>query len=544
MKKILRKIYASTIFLSLTFFVATDVTAASSWESQVISPETFQHAIYNALSESTIVHYKGVTTVIYSDNTKIVAMQDDGSGSWIEIESPGVPELYTQMTLAVDSKGELYVLYLELSPDATSSQEGPHKIHVKKYDGTTWTTVGGLGGALTYETDYHATLAIDRNDDPYIAFVDTTSRRASVAAYKGTAWDLVGSEDFTSGGIQKPKLAFDSENTPYLAYVNSSANTTITVQKFDDVWTQEATLISPNRVYNLAPIHFASDDTLYIAHRHADAQENNGEFTYDGGISLDTYSDDIFENLFVIEYEDVPYSSNDLFDSVTLQLDLNDVPYLAFVSSDSTMSVGRYIGNEFEYLGAKNGLVNNAELAPFTLNHKGHPIVATTVYSAETNSPANTIIATYFSQGDLCRFYSKKFQGHFYTSNPQECTIVRENPDWTYEGIAYDVLETSDPDATPVYRFWSDNYKHHFYTSSSSERDHLIANDTNWAYEGIVYGVYGTKEANTAPVYRFWSENYKGHFYTASEAEKDGLIANDPNWVYEGVAWYYGIPAL
>lgn len=43
-----------------------------------------------------------------------------------------------------------------------------------------------------------------------------------------------------------------------------------------------------------------------------------------------------------------------------------------------------------------------------------------------------------------CRFWSPTFQSHFFTHHADECTAVRANPDWHFEGIAFYVRQ---PDA-------------------------------------------------------------------------------------------------
>ena len=96
--------------------------------------------------------------------------------------------------------------------------------------------------------------------------------------------------------------------------------------------------------------------------------------------------------------------------------------------------------------------------------------------------------------------------------------------------------------ASPVYRFWSDQNQGHFYTASELEKNYVIANYPSniWRYEIIAFYVYLNQIAGTKPTYRFWSDKNKKHFYTASESEKNYVIANYPSniWRYEGIAWY------
>ena len=145
----------------------------------------------------------------------------------------------------------------------------------------------------------------------------------------------------------------------------------------------------------------------------------------------------------------------------------------------------------------------------------------------------------------IYRFWSNTYKHHFFTQSAQEMNDVsRRYADniWKYESIAF---YTSRPDAcqgSPVYRFWSDAYRGHFYTISKAERDFIASNYPSnvWRYENVAYCAYQTAQPGTIPVHRFWSDTYRGHFYTTSEAEKNSIIANYPSnvWRYEGVAFY------
>jgi uncharacterized protein (DUF1800 family) len=66
----------------------------------------------------------------------------------------------------------------------------------------------------------------------------------------------------------------------------------------------------------------------------------------------------------------------------------------------------------------------------------------------------------------VCRFYGTPGIGpnsHFYTSNAIECETVRQDPGWTYEGIAYYVRplqagNTCDSSSATVYRSYNNGY--------------------------------------------------------------------------------------
>jgi len=153
----------------------------------------------------------------------------------------------------------------------------------------------------------------------------------------------------------------------------------------------------------------------------------------------------------------------------------------------------------------------------------------------------STMLSNITRSNTVYRFWSDKFQGHFYTiSQSERDGIINNDPHWKYEGEAYSSIDKSMINARSVYRFWSENFKHHFYTISESEKNSLINSDSNWSYEGIAYYAYASEQTDTKPVYRFWSDEKKGHFYTSNQGEKE-YIENtylESIWRYEGVAWW------
>jgi hypothetical protein len=144
----------------------------------------------------------------------------------------------------------------------------------------------------------------------------------------------------------------------------------------------------------------------------------------------------------------------------------------------------------------------------------------------------------------LYRFWSDKNQGHFYTLSSEERNLVISSYSdsvWRYEGVGFYAYASDDSSTVPVYRFWSDKYQGHFYTISDSEKEHVINNydDNVWKYEGVGFYVYPVGSKLGSKVYRFWSDKNGHHFYTASHQEKDYIIKayDDSVWRYEGIAW-------
>lgn len=143
------------------------------------------------------------------------------------------------------------------------------------------------------------------------------------------------------------------------------------------------------------------------------------------------------------------------------------------------------------------------------------------------------------------RFWSDNGKHHFYTISKDERDVVLNtylNAEWRYEGEGFRSYNSNNCVGSSVHRFWSDLYRGHFYTISESEKDYVIANydDSVWRYEGEAYCASVNSTSNATPLYRFWSNLYKGHFYTISEGEKNYVIEayDDETWKYEGIGYY------
>jgi hypothetical protein len=200
-------------------------------------------------------------------------------------------------------------------------------------------------------------------------------------------------------------------------------------------------------------------------------------------------------------------------------------------------------------LGSKLSLVNNQLVATQDIQPGTYNIKFNTEYRSLTNSQVLEIKILPGGYQPVYRFWSGKFNGHFYTiSEAEKNDVVRRYPDvWSYETIAWYALPLQNGNCpagyNKIYRFWSGSYNHHFYTASESEKNHVLRNWPNvWQYEGPQYCVQtGAGASSNQPVYRFWSGKLNGHFYTADGSEKNHVIRTWPEvWSYEGEHyWVY-----
>ncbi|MCF1422116.1 Ig-like domain-containing protein [Mangrovimonas futianensis] len=88
----------------------------------------------------------------------------------------------------------------------------------------TWTPVGGianLAGAPNTE-DYNSSLAIDSEDNVYVAYVSGSSEgnKLNVQKFDGTSWSQIGSANFTANRVKHTSIAVGANDIIYVAVSN------------------------------------------------------------------------------------------------------------------------------------------------------------------------------------------------------------------------------------------------------------------------------------------------------------------------------------
>lgn len=156
---------------------------------------------------------------------------------------------------------------------------------------------------------------------------------------------------------------------------------------------------------------------------------------------------------------------------------------------------------------------------------------------------------------NVYRFFNTKDNAFFYTTNPDERTIVLRNSgpdnksdvDWpyVYQGAKFQTAHTY-PGAVPLYRFYNTQTGHHFFTINEDERADIVAKirDAGWPFvdEGVAFEVYAddptpNELGEERAVYRYYSWSLNRHLFTTSE-EEAALLDASSEWTYEGIGFY------
>ena len=373
--------------LSLLIILTISSGAFAQWTSVGNANFSAAEAFYAKFAFNS----SGVPYVVYSDISvggKATVMKLNAAGtSWEVVGTAGfTPGIAGNPSIAIHNNVP-YIVFSDYYYSAYCT--------VMKYNGTTWEILGNPGFTPSSATAHMITF--DNNGVPYVSCysddVDYDIYNGIVMKYNGTAWIKVGASGyFFNGYVDDSKLAFDSNNVPYVAYrscdLNNGSNK-ISVRKFDgSTWvdvggsTPSMTGYLGFTVYNNTPYVSFSDgnqtattvklntagtawETVISATfgQTANYTADYMDFEYNNGVPYFVYSDDAYLNLSVVKYngtawEKVGASGFSAGGATLCILNFyNNVPYVAYENTgDGKLNVMKFVS------GVTTGInSNNAE---------------------------------------------------------------------------------------------------------------------------------------------------------------------------------------
>lgn len=179
--------------------------------------------------------------VVYADADALnkATVRRFANGAWTTVGPAGfTPSAANYPSLAVAHDGRVFVAFSDGQQLDTS---GEGKVTVMRYDTALgqWQLVGSPG--FTNVGGLNVRLALDRNDVPHIVYQEY-HQRFTVMRCDGAQWVRLGG---SAAGSDRPvleteawrqwcSLAFDSQNTPYVAYQLLDNGRKAAVRKFVD----------------------------------------------------------------------------------------------------------------------------------------------------------------------------------------------------------------------------------------------------------------------------------------------------------------------
>jgi len=118
------------------------------------------------------------------------------------------------ISIAIDSDGTPYATFRDVSAS--------NKASLMRFDGSNWQFVGE-GGFSAGIVRGLVNLSFDKNDTPYVLYIDDTSGKPTLMTYDGTLWKILGTPSFTSQEVTSASLALSPDNIPYVVAGHTEA---------------------------------------------------------------------------------------------------------------------------------------------------------------------------------------------------------------------------------------------------------------------------------------------------------------------------------
>ena len=191
---------------------------------------------FNSTSQdlSLIVNKNNVPYVAYTNiKTGKLSIRRFENNNWVEMGFVNATGTMYDASLTLDPAGNLYVLYREFRTEALH-QLGTVK--VKKFNGSNWEELGTSGFSTTWV--FHASLSIDRNNTPYVAYRESDMGLGNpgvtkVKRFNGREWEEIGTGALSSGPVKDVATAMSENGILYLGFADFQNQKKAVVLKLD-----------------------------------------------------------------------------------------------------------------------------------------------------------------------------------------------------------------------------------------------------------------------------------------------------------------------
>jgi hypothetical protein len=240
----------------------------------------------------------------------------------------------------------------------------------------TWNNVGTAGFSAGGAN--HQSLAFDSANTPYVAYSDGgNSGKTTVMKFNGTAWELVGTAGFSAGSTFYQSLAFDSANTPYIAYQDSGNSGKTTVMKFNGTaWVAVGTAGFSTGRAQYQSLAFDSTNTPYVAYQDNGNSYKTTVMKFNGTawVAVGTAGFSIGS----AEYQ-------------SLAFDSANTPYVAYSDGGNSVktTVMKFNGTAWIVVGTVGFSIGSAQYQSLVLDSTNTPYVA---YQDYGNSGKTTVM--------------------------------------------------------------------------------------------------------------------------------------------------------
>lgn len=264
-------VHPSTGDAYLSFRAAVGVSESEGYVRKFNNLTGLWENVGNSFSEGSV---GSATLAFNSSGVLYVLYLDTSNGSKVRLkklnsatnlwETVGNGPLFTgqvsNLTLAMGPDDVVYVCYSDILLNS--------KATVKKFDGTNWITVGVEG--FTASSANYNSLAVAADNTLYVGFVSvySTQYKCTVMKFAGTSWEILGTAGFSDGGASSTNVKVNPvTNVPYIAYSDFLNGYKAKVKKFNGTSWENVGLpgFSQGLADNIS-FAFTSEGTPYVGY--------------------------------------------------------------------------------------------------------------------------------------------------------------------------------------------------------------------------------------------------------------------------------------
>jgi hypothetical protein len=173
----------------------------------------------------------GMIYVAFEDggnSNKATVMKYNGI-AWGTLGNAGFSSSTAYYTsIALDGSGVPYIAFQDWGYYRAAT--------VMKYSSGSWTTVGSSG--FSAGIAFFTSVALDTFKNPYVVYQDLSvgiTGLATVMGYDGSGWSVVGKSGCSVGNVNFTSIAIDRDNTPYISFVDGGVSNKAIVMKLETV---------------------------------------------------------------------------------------------------------------------------------------------------------------------------------------------------------------------------------------------------------------------------------------------------------------------
>lgn len=219
------------------------------------TPTISQSGIFSANLDMDLAS-DGTPYVIYRDSSQSSCVVKKYNGTaWVNLGSNIAPYGGTYFKITIAPDGTPYIAYAD-------NQYGG-LISVQKFSNGSWGYVGHA--AFSAKNVSNVNIVIDKNNVPYVAYLDVLSNKPNAKRFNGTTWVTVGTENFVQDAVRDINLLIGPDGTPYMAFYDITTKEIVVDAFTNNSW---QTFGGPTGSYeqaNIPKLQFNPGGQMYLA---------------------------------------------------------------------------------------------------------------------------------------------------------------------------------------------------------------------------------------------------------------------------------------